>query len=358
MMNVDKVIGFLKKYDGPQIKLMEVCGTHTSAIAKSGIRSVISSRIKLISGPGCPVCVTPASYIDKCVEYSLKEGHVLMTFGDMMKVPGAIESLSAARGRGARAELMYSPFEVIEKAQKNTDTTYVLAAVGFETTAPAYALLLKEAKEKGVSNIKIISAIKTIIPALSWICENEKEIDGFICPGHVSVIIGIEGYKKLYEKYGKPFVITGFEPEHILAGIYDLTIMTSGGKNPQVHNLYKSAVKDGGNEKARFAIAECFKEGNAMWRGIGMIENSGLYLNEKYSEYDAGSFGLDEDKNLFGECRCGDVIVGRINPDECPMFGETCSPVNPLGPCMVSEEGTCGIWFRHRQVVFENSAAD
>jgi hydrogenase expression/formation protein HypD len=280
------------------------------------------------------------------VEYSLKEGYALLTFGDMMKVPGSIESLSEAKGRGAQVELMYSPFEVIEKAGKNTETTYVIAAAGFETTAPAYALLIKEAKEKGIRNIKIVSALKTIIPALSWICENEKEIDGFICPGHVSVIIGAQGYQKLYCKYSKAFVVAGFEPEHILAGIYDLTLMLSGRKKPGVYNLYKSAVKDEGNMKAQSVIAECFREGNAMWRGIGMIENSGLYLNDKYAEYDAGSFGLDEDKKLSEECMCGDVIVGRINPDECPMFGKICSPVNPLGPCMVSDEGTCGIWYR------------
>jgi hydrogenase expression/formation protein HypD len=158
IMEINKIIELLKKYDGPQIKLMEVCGTHTQGIAKNGIRSLISPKIKLISGPGCPVCVTPTSYIDKCIEYALKEGHVLLTFGDMMKVPGASESLSEAKGRGARVELMYSPFEAIEKASQNAETTYVIAAVGFETTAPAYALLLKEAKEKGIRNIKILSA--------------------------------------------------------------------------------------------------------------------------------------------------------------------------------------------------------
>jgi len=350
-MDVNQAIDFLKKYDGPQIKLMEVCGTHTSAIAKSGIRSILSPKIKLVSGPGCPVCVTPTSYIDKCVEYALKENHVLMTFGDMMKVPGTTESLSSARGRGARAELMYTPFEVIEKAKENAETTYVIAAVGFETTAPAYALLVKEAKEQGIKNIKIISSLKTITPALSWICENEKEIGGFICPGHVSVIIGIEGYEKLHGKYGKPFVVTGFEPEHILASIYDLTLMLSGKKNPQVRNLYKSAVKDEGNGKARSVMAECFQEGNAMWRGIGVVKNSGLYLNDEYSEYDAGSFGLDDDGQRSGACRCGDVIVGRIDPEECPLFGEECNPVQPYGPCMVSEEGTCSIWLQEKSAV-------
>ena len=350
-MEINKVIEFLKKYDGPQIKLMEVCGTHTSAIVKSGIRSIISPKIKLISGPGCPVCVTPTSYIDKCIEYSLKEKHALMVFGDMMKVPGDNGNLSLAKGLGARVEVIYSPFEVIEKAKANPEKAYITAAVGFETTAPIYALLIREAEKAGIKNIKILTAVKTIIPALSWICENEKEIDGFICPGHVSVIIGSDGYNDLFRKYEKPLAIAGFEPEHILAGIYDLLHMLSGKKNPQVSNLYKSAVKDKGNEKAQSEIARCFKKGNAMWRGIGIIENSGLYLNDDYSEYDAGSFGLDKDKAPQAGCRCADIIVGRINPDECPMFGKTCSPANPLGACMVSGEGVCSVWYSGRLFV-------
>ena len=344
-MNIDKALDFLKNYDGPQIKLMEVCGTHTASIAGSGIRSIISPNIKLISGPGCPVCVTPTSYIDRCIEYSLKNGHALVTFGDMMKVPGASESLSEAKGRGAHVELMYSPFEIIEKAVKNIGTTYVIAAVGFETTAPAYALLLKEAKEKRVGNIRLVTALKTVAPALAWICENEEGIDGFICPGHVSVITGSTEYNELCAKYGKPFAVAGFEAEHIIACIYDLTLTALGGKSPAVRNLYRSAVKDGGNGKARAAIAECFKAGNATWRGIGMIENSGLYLNDEYSAYEGGSYGLDENKEPVGVCRCGDVITGRISPGECPAFGKSCSPTSPVGPCMVSAEGACGIWF-------------
>ncbi|MCL1983026.1 MAG: hydrogenase formation protein HypD [Clostridiales bacterium] len=343
-MELDKIIDFLKNYDGPQLKLMEVCGTHTSSIARSGIRGILSQKIKLISGPGCPVCVTPAAYVDRCIDYSLKENHALVTFGDMMKVPGASGTLSAAKGRGARVELMYSPFETIGKAERNVETIYVVAAVGFETTAPAYALLVKEAKEKNIKNIRLVTALKTIAPALAWICENEKAIDGFLCPGHVSVITGTAGYEALCEKYGRPFAIAGFEPEQILACVYDLAFGLSNGRRPEVHNLYKSAVKEGGNKKAQEVMAECYMEGDAMWRGIGTIENSGLYLSKRYAEYDGGSFGLNEDLGLPEGCRCGDVIVGRISPDECPMFGRGCSPENPVGPCMASSEGACGVW--------------
>ena len=197
MMEISQVIDYLKEYNGPEIKLMEVCGTHTASIFKSGIRSLISPEIKLISGPGCPVCVTPTSYIDKCIDYAMMENHVLVTFGDMIKVPGEKASLSSVKGEGAKVEIMYSPFEVIEKATANPHITYVIAAVGFETTAPIYALVIGEAIEKGIKNIKLVTSLKTVIPALEWICKNEEGIDGFICPGHVSVIIGSEAYSEL-----------------------------------------------------------------------------------------------------------------------------------------------------------------
>lgn len=349
MMNIEQIIKELKEYDGPVIKIMEVCGTHTASIFKSGVRSLISPKLKLISGPGCPVCVTPAAYIDRCLEYALKENHVLVTFGDMMKVPGQNGSLSQAKGDGARVELMYSPMEVVEKAKQNPHITYVIAGVGFETTVPAYALTIEEAVRLGVKNIRLLTALKTVMPALEWICENEDGIDGFLCPGHVSVIIGSSAYVQLAEQYAKPFVVAGFEPEHILAGIYDIVKQLESGKKTEtgVHNLYRNAVKTEGNKKAQEIIDRYFEPGSAMWRGLGMIPDSGLYLRPEYTAYDGGSKGLDQDIQLPESCRCGDVIIGRINPNECPMFGETCNPMNPYGPCMVSSEGACGIWYRN-----------
>jgi len=349
MMKVEQIIKELKEYDGPVIKIMEVCGTHTASIFKSGVRSLISSKIKLISGPGCPVCVTPAAYIDRCIEYALKENHVLITFGDMMKVPGQNGSLSQAKGDGARVELMYSPMEVVEKAKQNPSITYVIAGVGFETTVPAYALTIEEAARQGVKNIRLLTALKTVMPALKWICENEDEIDGYLCPGHVSVIIGSEIYKELADRYEKPFAVAGFEPEHILAGIYDIVKQLESKTKIEaaVHNLYKNAVKAEGNKKAQEVINRFFEPGSAMWRGLGMIPESGLYLRREYEEYDGGSKGLDQDIQLPESCRCGEVIIGRINPNECPMFGKACNPMNPYGPCMVSSEGACGIWYRN-----------
>jgi len=333
---------------------------------------MISPEIKLISGPGCPVCVTPTSYIDKCIDYAMMENHVLVTFGDMIKVPGEKESLASAKGEGAKVEIMYSPFEVIEKAIDNPKITYVIAAVGFETTAPIYALVMEQAIEQGINNIKFLTSLKTVLPALEWICENEEGIDGYICPGHVSVIIGSDAYSKLAKKYNRPFSVAGFEPEHILAVIYDLVKQIeknsqvgtfnnddlnnnkgngkdngNGNNDIKVHNLYKNAVKTEGNQKAIDVLNKYFDEGPAMWRGLGIIQGSGLYLKKDYAEFDGGSKGLDLDKELPKECCCGQVIVGRVNPNECPLFGKGCTPTNPYGPCMVSSEGACGIWYRN-----------
>lgn len=346
-MNINEIITYLKEYDGPDVKLMEVCGTHTASIFKGGIRSLISEKIHLISGPGCPVCVTPTAFIDKCAEYAMKDGHVLMTFGDMIKVPGTHGSLADLKGEGASVEMMYSPFEAIEKAKADPDTTFVLAAVGFETTTPAYALMIDQAEREGIKNIKLVTALKTIIPALEWICENEDGIDAFICPGHVSTIIGSKPYEALAKKYHKPFVVAGFEAEQILAVIYDIVRQLESGTE-NVNNLYRNAVRDEGNKKAQEILARCFEAGPAMWRGLGVIPGSGHYLTGKYAEYDGGSMGLDRDMELPESCRCGDVITGRITPGECPMFGTGCTPLDPYGPCMVSAEGACGIWYRNR----------
>jgi len=240
--------------------------------------------------------------------------------------------------------------EAVEKARANPDKTYVVAAVGFETTAPAYALAIEEGISQDVRNVRFVTALKTVVPALTWICENQPDIDGFICPGHVSVITGSRPYGPLAEKYHKPFVIAGFEAEHILAVIYEIVRQIENGR-AEVRNLYENAVRTEGNIKALKITEKYFQPGPVMWRGLGTIEDSGLYLREEppVGLYDGGSRGLDEDIQLPRGCRCGDVIVGRINPDECPMFAGQCSPGNPFGPCMVSAEGACGIWYRNRK---------
>lgn len=348
MKDLQDIIKYLKAYDGPPVKLMEVCGTHTASIFKNGIRSLISDKIKLISGPGCPVCVTPAAYIDRAIELSRIPQHVLLTFGDMMKVPGSTQSLAEAKAEGAKVELMYSPLDALRKAVQHPETVYVVAAVGFETTIPLYALLVEQATLQGISNVKLLTALKTVIPALQWICQSEPEIDGFICPGHVSVIVGLEPYQPLAEVYHKPFVIAGFEAEHILVVLYDLMQQIAAHQG-RAHNLYPNAVRDEGNLAAQALIDRYFQPEAAVWRGIGEIAGSGMYLRPAYAAFDLGSRGLTSDVTRSTACRCGSVIIGKINPDECPLFGQVCTPTNAQGPCMVSSEGSCGVWYKHRR---------
>lgn len=364
-ISINQMADFLSVYEGEPIKIMEVCGTHTAGIFKSGIRSILSDRIQLISGPGCPVCVTPTAFIDKCNEYSLMENHVLISFGDMLKVPGEEYSLSQIKGQGGQVSMVYSPFEVIKSAEKNPAITYVIAAVGFETTTPVFGLLLEELVAKNIDNVKLLTSLKSTIPAIDWVCENEPDIDAFLCPGHVSVITGMEDFRILYDKYKRPFVIAGFEEQHILKAIYksvedvlavrknlgssdsNSSSIDSGGYD-YVSNLYTEAVRPEGNVKAKNVISKYFDEGSAVWRGLGEIPNSGYYIKDEYSQFDAGSKGLTHDKKPPAGCRCSDVITGRINPDECPMFDTSCTPVTPYGPCMVSAEGACGIWYQNR----------
>lgn len=345
-MDLDSVIKVLENYHEEEVKIMEVCGTHTSSIFKNGIRSMLPPEIKLISGPGCPVCVTPASYIDKAIAWSLKPDTVLLTFGDMMKVPGTEKSLSEAKADGAKVEIMYSPQEVLKKASANPGFTYVIACVGFETTIPSYALVLEQMMRLGLGNIKLLTALRRVMPALDFICSTDNAIAAFIAPGHVSTILGSDVYAPLAQQYKKPFAVAGFEGEHILIAIYDLIQQVKNNKS-EVHNLYPSVVKQQGNIAALKYISDYFVSGPAFWRGIGTIEDSGYYLDPKYQQFDAGSFDLAGDKNTKpSHCRCGEVILGKINPDECPMFGKSCTPMKAQGPCMVSSEGTCGIWYR------------
>lgn len=350
MKTLEQVKQELKEYDGEKVKIMEVCGTHTSSIFKNGIRSLISPKIELISGPGCPVCVTSSAYIDKIVEYSLKENHCVLTFGDMMKVKGTDMSLTGAKTQGGKVQILYSPLAAIKIAMENKQIQYIFAAVGFETTTPIYALLIEEIVKNKIKNLKILTSLKTMMPAISFICDNEKNIDAFLCPGHVSVITGSSIFEELAEKYHKPFVISGFEGQHIIAAIYEI-MQQIKHKEYSMKNLYKNAVSNEGNQKAMNMIHKYFESCDDSWRGIGVIPNSALQLKEVYKEYDAGSNIKKIVENNPKGCSCTDVILGRIHPNECPLFDKACTSLNAIGPCMVSTEGACGIWYKNREAI-------
>ena len=347
MITLERIVRELRDYDGEEIKIMEVCGTHTSSIFKNGIRSLISPKIRLISGPGCPVCVTPSVYVDKLVDIAGQERHCVLTFGDMMKVKGSRMSLTEAVAAGARVRVLYSPLDAVKIALEDKNTQYVFAAVGFETTTPVYGVLLDEITKREIHNLKLLTSLKIMVPALSYVCENEKNIDAFLAPGHVSVIIGCDVYKELAQKYKKPFVVAGFEGEHILAALYEILCQVKNGRH-EMKNLYPNAVTEKGNLTAQSVIQKYFELKDDFWRGIGTIEKSALKLKPEYSKFDAGSSFDEFEEKIPAGCRCRDVILGRINPPECPLFSGACTPLNAVGPCMVSTEGVCGIWYKNR----------
>ncbi|MGN1329459.1 MAG: hydrogenase formation protein HypD [Eubacterium sp.] len=341
-MDIKDILKYLSEYDGKRLRLIEVCGTHTAAIRENGIPSLLSDKIKLISGPGCPVCVTVASYVDRLCELALTPSTCVVTFGDMIRVPGSENALQNVKSLGGRIHMVYSPFEIISLAENDRDTTFIFAAVGFETTTPIYAVLLDKIINENIKNIKFLTALKTMPPAIDVLCKNSEDIDGFIAPGHVSVITGADAFKPLAEKYNLPFVVSGFKGKELLASIYSLVKLQGQGK---VLNLYKSAVTDSPNEKAKDLVNKYFMPYDACWRGLGKIKNSGLVLRDEYLKYDAGSRELFED-NVKNGCSCGEVITGKKTPADCPLFGKVCTPENPKGACMVSGEGACFNYFR------------
>ena len=335
-----------------EIRLMEVCGTHTMAIARSGIRSMLPENIKLLSGPGCPVCVTPGEVIDAVLELAMRPGVIITTYGDMVRVPGSTpgDNLARRRALGARVEVVYSPVDAVTIAQENPDKEVVFLGVGFETTAPGTAAAVLTAREKGLRNFSLLSMLKTVEPALRALIAAEGfHVQGFLCPGHVATIIGEEGFAFLPREYGLPAVISGFEPEDILASVYLLAKQLAEGKS-LVQNEYRRAVAPQGNPLARAMMEKCFVPRRDLWRGLGAIEESGLALREELAAYDAEKkFGVAYKAAAKPTaCRCGEVITGRLSPGECPLFGRRCTPEDPVGPCMVSSEGACAAHYKYQ----------
>ncbi len=339
--NLEDIVKELAEYDGEEVRIMEVCGTHTAAISENGIHAMLSPKIRLISGPGCPVCVTVTAVIDRLIELSMQENTCVLTFGDLIRVRGTEKSLSDAKADGANVRMVYSPMETIKLAEENPLVTYVFAAIGFETTTPVYALVIDEAIKKNIGNLKILTSLKTMPEVIRWVVKNGSDIDGFIAPGHVAAVTGGAEFKALSDELGIPFVVSGFEGEQLLLTIYSLLKLRG---RAGYRNLYKTVVTEEGNLKAKELVDKYFEPSDASWRGMGKIPGSGMILKKEYERFDAGSYGLDEDHEPAG-CRCASVLVGKISPHECPLFGKKCTPDNAHGACMVSTEGSCYNYF-------------
>ncbi|MBU1248415.1 MAG: hydrogenase formation protein HypD [Proteobacteria bacterium] len=333
-----------------EYRFMEVCGTHTVAIFQSGLRSLLPETIVHLSGPGCPVCVTHESEVNAFIELAGKPGVIVATFGDLMRVPGhGGGSLKKAQADGARIQVVYSPQDALKVAKDNPNDTVVFLGVGFETTAPTIAATCLMARQQGITNFQVLSFHKVVPPALAaLISDPEVNIDGFIMPGHVSAIIGMEPYQVVPDQFGLSCAVAGFEPVDILQALHFL-LTCRAEKTPKSANLYKRIVKDGGNPRAREVMYQVFETANALWRGLGMIPDSGLEFRAEYEDMDAKkSFGITivEHPPLPG-CRCGDVLKGKIQPNACPLFKKACTPAKPIGPCMVSTEGSCAAYFKY-----------
>ncbi len=343
------LIGKIKQMSQKSVRLMEVCGTHTMAIFRHGIRRVIPEHISLLSGPGCPVCVTSQRDIDTFIELTRLENVIVVTFGDLMRVPGTSSSLQNERACGKDIRMVYSTFDALDIARQNADKKIIFLGVGFETTAPTVAASIISAYNNGIENYFVYSSHKRVTPALFALMEDKDiHIDGLILPGHVSVIIGMDAYRPLFDKYGLPCAVTGFEPVDILKGIESL-IHQIESRHPELDNTYPRAVTVEGNKKAQAIMEQVFENMDTDWRGLGIIPQSGLKIRKTFEAFDAQkvfSFEVPNTDEPKG-CACGDVLKGAITPPECPLFHKICSPTSPVGPCMVSSEGTCSAYYRY-----------
>ncbi|MBD3345858.1 MAG: hydrogenase formation protein HypD [Chitinivibrionales bacterium] len=345
---LDGIHAHARKLD--QVTIMEVCGTHTMEIGRLGLRPLLPENVELVSGPGCPVCVTPGTVIDRAAELALEHDVTVCTFGDMMRVPGNKTSLENARRRGAAIEVVTSPLQVLQLAESNPSEEYVFIAVGFETTIPVVARTVVIASEKRLSNISFIICHRLVPPALDVLIDDKDiALSGFLLPGHVSAIIGMQAYAGLTGAK-IPGVVTGFEPLDIIGGIQAvMTLLTE--HRYEVVNRYPRIVKPEGNPHALQLMSEVFSPADAVFRGIGPIPNSGLALQEQFGSYDAcRKYKIDIQEDIMPKgCSCGAVLKGIIRPDQCPLFAGACTPNSPVGPCMVSSEGSCAAYYRYER---------
>ena len=335
---------YLEEYDGPSVRIMEVCGTHTHEIFRQGIRNFLSPKINLISGPGCPVCVTPASYIDEAVYLALEKGCTVTTFGDLVRVPGNVKSLQQARAEGGKVKVVYSPIDAEKYAKDHPEEQVVFLSVGFETTTPSDVISVKNAIRDGINNFSLLTANKTMPGAYEAMASST---DAYLYPGHVHAIIGTQLCRDMAAK-GVSGTIAGFTGEELLTAL-SVTVMKLSEGKPFFVNAYPRVVTDEGSPAACALVDKFLKPCDAEWRGIGTIPGSGVELKDEYADYDARkkhSIPKMEYEKKTG-CKCGNVLQGRIKPNECPLFGKVCNPDHPVGACMVSDEGACSAFYMY-----------
>jgi len=346
---VAELVAELAGERGREATFMEVCGTHTMAIARYGLRQLLPPGLRLVSGPGCPVCVTAIGDLDRVVALGRLPEVTLVTFGDLMRVPASRTTLARERATGADVRVVYSPRDAVELAAAEAERQVVFAGIGFETTAPTVAAAILEAQQRGLTNFSVLSLHKTMPLPLRLLMElGETPIDGFILPGHVSVITGTACYEFLADEFGVGGVVAGFEPDDVLEGL----LMLLRQEQPRIEIGYRRAVRPEGNPVARALMERVFAPCDADWRGLGVIPGSGLALRAEYAQFDATArFAIeagepDEPKG----CACGEVLRGVLDPAACPLFGVRCTPEDPVGACMVSSEGSCAARYRYRDV--------
>jgi hydrogenase expression/formation protein HypD len=337
--------------DGREIRIMEICGTHTVSLFRTGARSMLPDGLKLVSGPGCPVCVTSQAWIDLACDLAARDDVTITTYGDMVRVPGTAASLETLRAQGADVRIVYSARDALAIAREKPNRQVVFLAVGFETTAPATAATVLAAQAAGLENFSILPGHKFVMPAMAaLLADPDIPIDGFLCPGHVSVVLGVGAYEPIARDYHRPCVVAGFELENMLAGIAAIARQVAAGE-ARVENVYTAVVRPEGNGTARALIEKVFTPGDDLWRALGSIPGSGMALRDEFRAFDAmARFDLTMGPDVHPPgCRCGEVIQGKLTPAECKLFAITCTPQRPVGPCMVSSEGTCAAWFRYNR---------
>ncbi len=338
-----------RDYGDRSLRLMEICGTHTVAMFRLGLRQLLPPSVQLISGPGCPVCVTAVDDVDRALWLAQQPGVIVTTFGDLMRVPGSCSSLAQEKSRGGAVRMVYASFDALQVARDNPHKEVVFLGIGFETTAPTVAAAMLQASREGIENFSVVSMHKLLPPAMKALLDGKgMDLHGFICPGHVSTVIGAAAYEEIVLQHAIPCVVTGFETLDLLQGLHLLVDQVLEGK-ARVINQYSRAVSWEGNPAAQKLLGRVFEPADAPWRGLGVIPGSGLKIRKEWQFLDAASrFAIPRMESREHEgCRCGEVLRGAMTPPQCGLFGKACNPETPVGPCMVSSEGTCGAYHQY-----------